>query len=168
MTITHNKFFRGAVIALTLFFALSQNLNAQSGMTDKQIVEYVKKRVESGADQKEIAKELLRKGVTPQQLQRLKQKYEKMKKEEKSGSSSKNLKNLSSDDNRTRKNNGEERDEDLDDILGDIELPEKKIYGHDIFRNKSLSFEPNMNIATPVNYVLGPGDEVTVDIYGAS
>ena len=61
MTITHNKFFRGAVIALTLFFALSQNLNAQSGMTDKQIVEYVKKRVESGADQKEIAKELLRK-----------------------------------------------------------------------------------------------------------
>ena len=42
MTITHNKFFRGAVIALTLFFALSQNLNAQSGMTDKQIVEYVK------------------------------------------------------------------------------------------------------------------------------
>ena len=168
MTITHNKFFRGAVIALTLFFALSQNLNAQSGMTDKQIVEYVKKRVESGADQKEIAKELLRKGVTPQQLQRLKQKYEKMKKEEKSGSSSKNLKDLSSDDNRTRKNNGEERDEDLDDILGDIELPEKKIYGHDIFRNKSLSFEPNMNIATPVNYVLGPGDEVTVDIYGAS
>ena len=104
MTITHNKFFRGTVIALTLFFALSQNLNAQSGMTDKQIVEYVKKRVESGADQKEIAKELLRKGVTPQQLQRLKQKYEKMKKEEKSGSSSKNLKDLSSDDNRTRKN----------------------------------------------------------------
>ena len=44
----------------------------------------------------------------------------------------------------------------------------KKIFGRDIFNNKNLSFEPNMNIATPKNYVLGPGDAVYVDIYGAS
>jgi protein involved in polysaccharide export with SLBB domain len=43
-----------------------------------------------------------------------------------------------------------------------------KVFGRDIFNNKLLSFEPNMNIATPQNYVLGPGDEVIVDIYGAS
>ena len=44
----------------------------------------------------------------------------------------------------------------------------KKIFGRDIFNNKNISFEPNMNIATPQNYVLGPGDRVYVDIYGAS
>jgi protein involved in polysaccharide export with SLBB domain len=44
----------------------------------------------------------------------------------------------------------------------------KKVFGRDIFNNKSLSFEPNMNIATPQNYRLGPGDAVYIDIYGAS
>lgn len=44
----------------------------------------------------------------------------------------------------------------------------KKVFGRDIFSNKNLSFEPLMNIATPQNYVLGAGDQVSVDIYGAS
>lgn len=52
----------------------------------------------------------------------------------------------------------------------DIEPQEKssKVFGRDIFNNKSLTFEPNMNIATPQNYRLGPGDAVIIDIYGAS
>lgn len=44
----------------------------------------------------------------------------------------------------------------------------RKVFGRDIFNNKELSFEPNMNIATPQTYILGPGDAVIVDIYGAS
>ena len=44
----------------------------------------------------------------------------------------------------------------------------RKVFGRDIFNNKQLSFEPNMNIATPQNYRLGPGDVVFIDIYGAS
>ena len=43
-----------------------------------------------------------------------------------------------------------------------------KVFGRDIFNNKDLSFEPNMNIATPQDYRLGPGDAVVIDIYGAS
>ena len=56
--------------------------------------------------------------------------------------------------------------------LRDRELEEgkigKKVFGRDIFNNEELSFEPNMNIATPDNYVLGAGDAVLIDIYGAS
>ena len=48
------------------------------------------------------------------------------------------------------------------------EKNEKKVFGRDIFNNKELTFEPNMNIATPQNYRLGPGDAVYIDIYGAS
>lgn len=47
-------------------------------------------------------------------------------------------------------------------------LNRNKVFGRDIFNNPRLNFEPNMNIATPQNYRLGPGDAVYVDIYGAS
>ena len=88
-------------------------------------------------------------------------------------------------DNRpkTKKNTYDEDDEEfteLDDAM-DFMMPDslkyfmeeeepkgKKIFGHDIFNNKKLTFESNMNLATPQNYVLGPGDVVNVDIWGAS
>ena len=47
-----------------------------------------------------------------------------------------------------------------------IEDTGKKVFGRDIFNNKNLTFEPQMNIATPQNYVLGPGDQVIIDVYG--
>ncbi len=56
----------------------------------------------------------------------------------------------------------------LEQILKQREMEKKKIYGHDIFNTKDLTFEPIMNIATPQNYHLGPGDAVIIDIYGAS
>ena len=43
---------------------------------------------------------------------------------------------------------------------------ERAIFGHDLFRNSRLTFEPNLKIATPKNYVLGVGDEVIIDIWG--
>ena len=53
-------------------------------------------------------------------------------------------------------------------LLAERDKNKKKVFGRDIFNNKELSFEPNMNIATPQNYRLGPGDAVIIDIYGAS
>ena len=44
----------------------------------------------------------------------------------------------------------------------------KKVFGRDIFNRRDLTFEPEMNIATPQNYVLGPGDVVNIDIWGSS
>ncbi len=53
-------------------------------------------------------------------------------------------------------------------LLKEKEMRKKQVFGRDIFNNKELSFEPNMNIATPQDYRLGPGDAVIIDIYGAS
>lgn len=53
----------------------------------------------------------------------------------------------------------------------ELQKPEenkKKVFGRDIFNNKNLTFEPEMNIATPADYRLGPGDAVFIDIYGAT
>ena len=53
-------------------------------------------------------------------------------------------------------------------LLKQLSRNRKKVWGRDIFNNKSLSFEPNMNMALPRNYRLGPGDAVFIDVYGAS
>ena len=144
-------------IAFILCFA--SGIYAQ--MSDTQIVEYAKKQSTAGKDQKTIAKELVARGVSVQQLQKLKSKYEK----EETTTSTK------TDDafDRSRKSNGETR-EDMEFFMEEPKDPADtiKIFGHDIFRSKNLSFEPAMNIATPVNYTLGPGDEVVLDIYGSS
>ena len=67
-------------------------------------------------------------------------------------------------------------EEDVDFVFDDNEESDyeeqlfngKRVFGRDIFNKDNLTFEPAMNIATPQNYVLGPGDNVKVDIYGAS
>ncbi|MEJ5264778.1 MAG: SLBB domain-containing protein [Bacteroidales bacterium] len=47
-------------------------------------------------------------------------------------------------------------------------IPRKVIFGSYLFTSKKLTFEPSFNIATPQNYQLGPGDEIVIDIWGAS
>jgi protein involved in polysaccharide export with SLBB domain len=56
----------------------------------------------------------------------------------------------------------------LKEILEQRKNNKNKVFGRDIFNNRDLTFEPAMNIATPQNYCLGPGDAVIIDIYGAS
>lgn len=130
-------------------------------MSDDQVVDYVKKANASGKDQQAIGKELLLKGVSREQLTRIRDKYQNQSGSKPTGSSS-------SSTTRDRKNNGETIDFEELIVQDSTSTPQIKIFGHDIFRSKDLSFEPNMNIATPANYILGPGDEVLIDIYGAS
>lgn len=53
-------------------------------------------------------------------------------------------------------------------LLAEREKSKRQVFGRNIFNNKNLTFEPSMNIATPQNYRLGPGDAVIIDVYGAS
>ena len=133
---------------------------AMAQMSEEQIISYYQQQKEAGKDEKQIAKELISKGVSVSKLQQLSQKYKNMK-----GKSS-----ATTDDtiDRSRISNGEKRLEEDDMLFTYEEEDTMKIFGHDIFRSKELSFEPGMNIATPSNYTLGPGDEVILDIYGAS
>lgn len=150
-------------LLLFLFLALTCNAAVLAQMSEKQIIQYVQKQSAQGKDQQTIAKELLAKGITMKQLEYLRTKYGNMK----DGSSG----SISQRDEFSRKrvSNAEERDELIDvSYKPFMEKDSVKIFGHDIFRSKDLSFEPNMNIATPVNYVLGPNDEVILDVYGAS
>ena len=59
---------------------------------------------------------------------------------------------------------------DLDslDYYSSLVPKDQQIWGHSIFNQQNLSFEPNQNMATPANYHLGPGDVVIIDVWGAS
>ena len=158
------QYFRGMIykrLTSLIVFLVAVAMGAMAQMSDSQIVDYVKTQSSAGKDQKTIAKELLSRGVTLQQLERLKSKY--------AGGGSQQTATRETDIvERTRVANGEH----LDDFSFPEEMLEPedtiKIFGHDIFRSRNLTFEPQMNIATPANYALGPGDEVVLDIYGAS
>ena len=142
---------------ITLLFITALCLtSAFAQMTDDQVIEYAKAQTEAGKDQKSIAMELLNKGVTQDQLARIRNNVQRKQNTQNTTTGKETVDNM-------RVNNAEE-------VKLDFDIPEdatRKIFGHDIFRSKNLSFEPNMNIATPSTYTLGPGDEVVLDIYGA-
>jgi protein involved in polysaccharide export with SLBB domain len=158
------KFLFALMLAL---FAASQ-VSAQ--MTDEEIVEFVQEEHEAGKSQQAILMDLRRKGVKTEQLLRLKEQYEAAQASASTSTTGSTTSTAVGD--RVRKSNGDTQsksDDDVDvDVVANVATATKQIFGHDIFRSDKLSFEPNMNIATPASYVLGPGDEVIIDVYGTS
>ena len=196
--------FINRLLLVSGFVLLCQNAFAQS-MSDEQVVNFVKQEQSKGANQQQIVTKLLQKGVTTEQLRRIRKKYA----AEQSNLGASDLTGQSSGQNassRMRQNkqlDGEqnqmrnqymvqsqyrrqyrgttqERTKELEDEIGfmDIdsliyyqkyfEVDDNEVFGRNIFNNQMLTFQPNMNMATPANYRLGAGDEVIVDVWGAS
>ena len=149
------------VLFLTLFTA---TVNFAQSMSDEDVMEYVKTGVKQGKTQKQLYQELLIKGVTKEQLLRIKEKYEQQQSE------AKTIKGNADVD--TQRVNPEKRDDvaSAQDDNKQQAAPEGgiQVFGRDIFRNSDLTFEPSMNIATPTDYRLGPGDQVVIEVWGAS
>lgn len=185
-------------------------------MSDTQVMQFMIKENEKGTPRTEIVTKLIERGVSIEQIRRIKDKYDKQQNGEVIGA--KDISGSSSN-SRMRSPNGDVKDpkgqnqraarrepEDVskmsekqralyeqrrdynflneidgllpdsleamgfweDEELFDQKSAEKQVFGRNIFNNRLLSFEPNMNIATPSNYKLGPGDAVFVDVWGAS
>lgn len=161
------------ILTLILLTCMTVITAIAQSMTDAQIVDFVKMRHSAGASQTTIITELLERGASRSQLLRIKEAFDNQ-------GTTKGQTSAPQDIDRSRVNNGENAQVEsaLEVSLADATTSytsdtssketEQKIFGHDIFRSKMLSFEPNMAIAVPSNYVLGPGDEVIVDIYGDS
>lgn len=150
------------IFAIFLSLFVSTVANAQA-MSDDAVMEYVKSGLKQGKPQKQLYNELMLKGVSTTQLQRIKDKYEQQKEHD--------IANKQSDVDMQRIN-PEKRDDVAsaqdDNLKQDVPDDGIKVFGRDIFRNANLTFEPSMNIATPVNYRLGPGDQLQIEVWGAS
>ena len=144
---------------------------AAAQMTDDAVIEYVKEGMANGKSQNDLLKELMASGVTMEQAQRIK----KMVESENQGT---NLMIGRVDEMDRRRRNAPgvaqlpavEMLEQADgEEVPEGELTEKKeIFGHNIFSNRRLSFAPSLNIPTPLNYRLGAGDEVIIDVWGSN
>lgn len=159
---------RISLIAALLLFSLSFVASAQ--MTDDQVVNYVKMAVAAGKSQDQIGRELLLRGVTREQVERVKAKYEAAQGQETSVTEQALVKGSIQRESREEAiSNGEGFEEAL---TAQFSSPEDgggvQIFGHDIFRNPTLTFEPNENAATPQDYRLGPGDQLVIEIWGYS
>lgn len=160
-------------VAFSLLLMGSTTAMAQTGMTDEQVIQYVQEGLAQGKSQEQLMTELAAKGVTEEQALRLKQMYENGSISMDSGTTT----NKVEDTSRTRSENTESKTpepaanktkENTEAQKVVKELKSEQVFGRNIFTNEKLSFEPNTNMATPENYRLGPGDEIIVDIWGAS
>ena len=133
-------------------------------MTDDAVMAYVKDGVKQGKTQKQLYQELLIKGVTKEQLLRIKEKYEQQQSISKERQGNENI-----DTERTEAKD-EENSSSAQDDNKQLAMPQDgiKVFGRDIFYSSNLTFEPSINIATPTDYRLGPGDQVVIEVWGAS
>lgn len=165
---------------------------AQS-MSDSQVAEFIKREVQAGTSQSQIVTKLVQRGVNVDQIRRVRAQYDRQIKNkgltgaadaavEETGSRLRSEKGDETQDLTVGKMGAQaavavEADERYAEIrqnvnndyqAGKQELRSQQVFGRDIFNKELLSFEPNMNIPTPIDYVLGPGDVLIIDIYGAS
>ena len=150
-------------VILSLFMACTLMAAA---MTDQQVIDYIKQQTAAGK-----SKELMAKGVTREQAQRIKEKFESQQNSE----TSPTTQSISQAKAERRHNvNNDIASESMIDIGREVDegqdgqVSARQIYGHKVFNSRALTFEPSENIATPQNYRLGPGDEVIIDIWGTS
>lgn len=150
---------------LLVFLLAAPFGTAYCQMSDEAVVKYALEGRQSGKSDQQIGKELLARGVTPEQVERLKQKYE---------DSRTSSETVASD--QVISGQRRERPRSSSDTLA-VEIPpvpdpaergadSRAVFGRNVFRSRALTFEPNENQATPENYRLGPGDEVIIDIWG--
>ncbi|CAK7003644.1 MAG: hypothetical protein PETM_00100 [Petrimonas sp.] len=145
---------------LTLFFLfVSTALFAQ--MSDQQVMQEVMKYNNQGMSQQQIFLELSKKGVTATQLQRIRERYN-----QENTPTSPLESNYDAQQNLNRALPDMQPAERIN--PNDTIPPGKRIFGQDFFSRENLTFAPNVNMPTPANYVLGPGDEVIIDVWGDS
>ena len=139
---------------------------ARAQMSDDAVIEYVKSGAAAGKSQTDMAKELAARGVTKAQAERIKAKYEQ---QQASQNEAAKVAGVQEYQRRTNDAALETEAGDIDAVS--VELGQngaKAVFGRNIFTSRNLTFAPSANLPTPVNYVLGPGDEVIIDIWGTN
>lgn len=163
------------------------------GMSDQQVLQFIASEAKAGTGQAQIVTKLMQKGVNIEQIRRLRNQYDKQISSRgmsaaadgavnmaaarmsgnSDGSTSQELNTAKVGTTGTIENNAAD---DVKDVEKDVKATQgtapdangKQVFGRDIFSQANPSFQPNLNMPIPDSYVLGPGDQVVVDIYGAS
>ena len=174
-----------SLLALLLIFGISQPVLAQVNpqnlnnirvdeLSDDQVRAFMRQAEASGMGDAQLEQIAQARGMRADEIKKLRERVDKLKKDDKKQA-------FQSDPNKVQpkdETGGREMNFEQDSIAVE-KNPEteaekafnelrSKIFGADLFKNSKLTFEPNLSIATPKNYVIGPNDELLIDIYGNS
>lgn len=179
--------------ALFLLMLLAATLTASAQMSDQQVMSLIASEAKAGTSQAQIVTKLIQRGVKIEQIRRLRNQYDKQISSRGLSSAADGAVKMATD--RMAGNSDQASGQELttakvgttgevyNDAASEVQTAEhdvqatqgtapdangKKVFGRDIFAQANPSFQPNANMPIPDNYVLGPGDQVVVDIYGAS
>ena len=178
-----NKFF--SLLAFLILVSISIPVMAQVSaqnlinirvdeLSDDQVRAFMRQAEASGMGDAQLEQMAQARGMRPEEIKKLRERVDKLKKDDKKQSSD-------SDPNKVKpkKESGDRAmdfEQDSTEVQKDPETEAEKafnelrskIFGADLFKSSKLTFEPNLSIATPKNYVVGPNDELLIDIYGNS
>ena len=193
-------------IILTVALAFCSAFAFAQTMSESQIISFVQQEQARGSNQQTIVTKLLQKGVTPDQLRKLKRKLEAEQSQmgavdltspqsQQNGANRQRTQRTQRDpaqivqqqrngrlitpQSQTMRQTEAERLEQMNQEIEFLDIDsvvyyqnllrdESQVFGRNIFNNRNLTFEPSQNMATPANYRLGAGDNVVIDIWGAS
>ena len=166
---------------------------ASAQMSDQQVMKFIASEVKAGTSQAQIVTKLMQKGVKIDQIRRLRNQYDKQISSAGKSAAADGAVSYAADRMRSNSDGttsqevstakvgttGEvvtDAQEDVQNVENDVQATQgsapdangKKVFGRDIFAQANPSFQPNANMPIPDTYVLGPGDQVIVDVYGAS
>lgn len=167
---------RKILFLLCAFLLMQMPVMSQSMSTD-QIIQYLQSEMSKGTSQQTIIQNLVRRGVTVEQLRQARKKLESRQQQMGAVGTSEGPLNRMRTQDEERSLSTQERQQMLMAETADMGLPQeqlpeepqgKRVFGRNLFNQKNLTFAPNQNMATPANYRLGAGDVVIIDVWGAS
>lgn len=141
-------------------------------LSDSQVRAFMRQAEASGLNDSQMEQMARTRGMRPEEIIKLKERIKKLKaadaetskvnpNEPPSRDASGRTLNYPTDSTSVKKDPQTEAEKALRELRS-------KIFGADLFENSNLSFQPNLNMATPQNYVIGPNDEILIDIFGNS
>jgi protein involved in polysaccharide export with SLBB domain len=183
-------------LTLGLFFIIAIPAQAQNvdqdfseikvdDLTDAQVRMFMKQVEAAGMSLDDIEQIAEARGMSPTEIRKLRFRVEKIKKEPDTKKTETRTREVNMDgadnpdDDRDKKKrvrkddkmtDTEDEEQDTEDNINELGLPRlrSKIFGAALFKKSGLTFEPNLRLATPMNYQLGPDDEILIDVYGYS
>jgi protein involved in polysaccharide export with SLBB domain len=136
--------------------AFTQQINIDQ-LSNEQLIQYLGIANASGLTEKELETKARQKGLSEEQIQKLKLRVSAL------NSGSKSLENK--DISETRVLSIPKKQVKDSSIINTAEV---KVFGSDLFSSENLTFEPNLQIPTPRNYTIGVGDQLNIDLFGYS
>ncbi|WP_073094479.1 SLBB domain-containing protein [Cyclobacterium lianum] len=139
-------------------------------LSDAQIEQLIRRAESSGMSEMQLEAMARERGMPPAEIRKLTQRIQM-------------LRSGNAEGIKARKNQGQTQRQVIEngvnqndvfdslrqaDPYYDLSPKQKKIFGFTLFHNKELNFNPNLNLPTPDNYILGTGDQLLVDVFGAS